>query len=114
MKTCATALRSCRRFFLPSLLLSCALLPLAGQAQDELTLMSEEDRQVLSLDAVPTQVMASARAAAPDVFFNAAETYWKNDFHVYTLSGRLFREVWRVHVREDGLVLRTESDNQDD
>lgn len=114
MSTLANLSGLCRRLFMPSLVLSCLLTPLAAQAQDELTLMSEEDRQVLTLDAVPAQVMASARAAAPDVFFNSAETYWQDDFHVYTLSGRLFREVWRVHVREDGKVLRTESDNQDD
>ena len=73
-----------------------------------------EDHRVLTLEQVPVKVMNTARQAAPDVFFTSAESALKKDFVVYRITGRLFREVWHVHVREDGRLLRTESDNQDD
>ncbi|MEO0436028.1 MAG: hypothetical protein AAF098_03900 [Pseudomonadota bacterium] len=73
-----------------------------------------EDRQTLTISQVPGPVMNVARAAAPDVFFNDAMSYIQNDFRVYRVSGRLFREQWHVHVREDGKVLRTESDVRSD
>lgn len=73
-----------------------------------------EDRQNLTIDQVPSAVMTVARGVAPDVFFNDAMSYIQNDFRVYRVSGRLFREQWHVHVREDGKVLRTESDVRSD
>ena len=94
-----------------------ALLPLATQAQtseDDVSVPSQEERTELALSAVPPLVMDAARSAAPDVFFTGALRYWDNDFLVYRMSGRLFREVWDVYVREDGVVLRTSSDYQDD
>lgn len=95
-----------------------ALAPLASwsqsrEAPDEGAEPSGEERRVLAIAEVPVNIMAVARRAAPDVFFNGAESYWQKDFRVYQLSGRLFREVWNVYVREDGKLLRTESDNQD-
>lgn len=74
----------------------------------------QEDHRVLALEQVPANVMNTAKQAAPDVFFTSAESALKDDFVVYRISGRLFTEVWHVHVREDGRLLRTESDNQDD
>ena len=75
---------------------------------------SGEERVVLTLEQVPPVVMSTAKRAAPDVFFTGAERALKNDFIVYRISGRLFREVYHVHVRDDGTLVRVESDNQDD
>jgi hypothetical protein len=75
--------------------------------------LAGEEHQVLTLQQVPPEVMRTARAAGPDVFFDRAESYWDKDFRVYRISGRLFREAWNVYVRSDGKLLRTESDNQD-
>ena len=86
---------------------------LAAQETEEAISFPDEEFVSLSIDAVPANVMRTARGAAPDVFFQSAESYWENDFRVYRVSGRLFREVWSVYVREDGRLLRKESDNQD-
>lgn len=75
--------------------------------------LAEEERVELTIDAVPPRIMQVARGAAPDVFFTSAERYLKKDFEVYRVTGRLFREVWHVHVRGDGKLIRTESDNQE-
>ena len=86
---------------------------LLAQESEEAISFPDEELVSHSIDAVPAQVMRTARSVAPDVFFQGAESYWENDFRVYRISGRLFREVWNVYVREDGKLLRTESDNQD-
>jgi hypothetical protein len=87
--------------------------PLVAQETEEAISFPDEELVAHSIDSLPVQVMRTARSAAPDVFFQSAESYWENDFRVYRISGRLFREVWNVYVREDGKLLRTESDNQD-
>ena len=74
---------------------------------------SGDDRVAMAVSQVPPEVMAVARNAGPDVFFDSAMSYWEDDFRVYRVSGRLFREVWNVYVRSDGVLLRTESDTQD-
>ncbi|MEM8492869.1 MAG: hypothetical protein AAF756_18800 [Pseudomonadota bacterium] len=58
--------------------------------------------------------MQTAQATAPDVFFQSAQRFWKDDFLVYRVEGRLYREVWHLHIRQDGTLLRTETDFQDD
>ncbi|MEM6484173.1 MAG: hypothetical protein AAF662_04225 [Pseudomonadota bacterium] len=73
-----------------------------------------EELSELAIAQVPPKVMQAARAAAPDVYFQSAQRFWKDDFLVYRIQGRLFREVWHLHIRQDGEVLRTESDFQDD
>ena len=75
---------------------------------------AEDEFTVLALGQVPADIMAVAVSAAPDVFFTRAQRYLRNDFMEYRLTGRLFREEWQVHVREDGKLLRVESDNQAD
>lgn len=87
-----------------------------AQGKDSRTLgdTSNDELMTHTLDAVPAKVMTAARKAAPDVYFSDAISYWEDDFRVYRVSGRLFREVWNVYVRDDGRVLRTESDTQDD
>lgn len=72
-----------------------------------------EEVQQHALGELPPVVMSTAKQAAPDVFFGSAESYWEDDFRVYKLTGRLFREVWTVYVRSDGKLLRKEADNQD-
>ncbi|GEM_PF-6689721 len=82
------------------------------EVESELALdVSGEERTTVALSQVPRKVMAAARSAAGDVAFTSAMRYWDDDFRVYRLNGRLFREEWNVYVREDGVVLRTESDN---
>ena len=102
-------------YFVVRCFMLCLLLdnPLYAQEDGEQG-FSKEERATHTISDVPPQVLATARAQGPDVFFNAAESYWVDDFRVYRLSGRLFREVWHVHVREDGELLRTERDNQDE
>ena len=95
-------------------LLSAAGAVLAQEESEEALTFADEEVRTHAVDALPDVVLGRARAAAPDVFFQSAESYWEDDFRVYRLSGRLFREVWNVYVREDGKLLRTESDNQDD
>ncbi|GAB5413058.1 MAG: hypothetical protein Cons2KO_06610 [Congregibacter sp.] len=76
--------------------------------------LAEEERVDLAIEAVPPMIMQVARRAAPDVFFTSAERYLKKDFEMYRVTGRLYREQWHVHVRGDGKLIRTESDNQAD
>lgn len=76
--------------------------------------MAQEYRQAVPLSQVPSVVMATARTAAPDVFFSEAQSYLADDVTVYRITGRLFREVWEVYVRQNGQFLRTTVDNQDD
>jgi hypothetical protein len=102
---CCFAVRCC---------ILCFLLMSPLYAQDDAPGFSQEERATLAIVDVPQHVLATARLEGPDVFFDGAESYWVDDFRVYRLSGRLFREVWHVHVREDGKLLRTERDNQDD
>ena len=97
---------------LPALL----VLSLPAAAQDaggsELRLdTASEERMSMAVGDIPAKVMAAARGVAPDVAFTSAERYWENDVLVYRISARLYREAWNVFVREDGVVLRTESDN---
>lgn len=88
-----------------------AVLMLGGPAA-----IAAEDEEVRehAVNELPAVVMKTARKAGPDVFFTSARSYWKDDFRVYRVSGRLFREVWNVYVREDGKLLRTETDNQEE
>lgn len=88
-------------------------MPLVAQETEEAISFPDEEVVSHSIDALPARVISTARAAAPDVFFQSAESFWENDFRVYRVSGRLFREVWSVYVREDGELLRMKSDNQD-
>lgn len=74
----------------------------------------EEQLTDLAIAQVPARVMQTARATAPDVFFQSAQRFWKDDFLVYRVEGRLYREVWHLHIRQDGTLLRTETDFQDD
>ncbi len=93
------------------------LLPLVafGQSVDEGAVGDPDEELIVhAIAQVPPPVMAAARAAAPDVYFDSAQSYWLDDWRVYRVSGRLFREVWHVYVRSDGKLLRTESDTQDD
>lgn len=101
---------------LAMILLTGAGLPVsfAIAQDDEGPSRSREEREVVAIDAVPQLVMDAARRAAPDVFFNSAESYWNDDFREFKLTGRLFREVWTVYVRDDGDVRRVKSDLQDD
>ena len=101
-------------YFVARCFMLCLLLVNPLCAQDGEQGFSKEERVTHAITDVPPQVLATARAEGPDVFFNEAESYWVDDFRVYRVSGRLFREVWHVHVREDGKLLRTERDNQDD
>lgn len=99
--------------------LMCVLLALPvlsfGQADDDDggPDRSGDERVTMAVAQVPPEVMVVARNAGPDVFFDSAMSYWEDDFRVYRVSGRLFREVWNVYVRSDGVLLRTESDTQD-
>jgi hypothetical protein len=109
---------------LPPVVAVLAMLAYLASAQSALAQRAEQDTlgadpageelRVHDLGEVPAAVMSAARGAAPDVYFQSAESYWQDDFRVYRLTGRLFREVWNVYVREDGVLLRSESDNQDD
>ncbi|MFK7831566.1 MAG: hypothetical protein AB8B57_17465 [Congregibacter sp.] len=92
--------------------ISILLFSLVTQGQESTASLNEE-LQKHAVGEVPAAVMASARAAAPGVFFTGAQSYWKDDWRVYLVSGRLYSAVWNVVVREDGKLLRTESDNQD-
>lgn len=99
-------------------LLLVLLLPMVVMAQnsDTRSMGDTSNDEVVShaLDQVPESILAAARQAAPDVYFNAAISFWEDDFRVYRLTGRLYREVWHVYVRDDGRVILTESDTQDD
>ncbi|MEM1404550.1 MAG: hypothetical protein AAGG55_14530 [Pseudomonadota bacterium] len=75
---------------------------------------TSDEFTVLAIGQVPSDIMAVAGNAAPDVYFTQAQRYLRSDFVEYRLTGRLFREEWQVHVREDGKLLRVESDNQAD
>jgi hypothetical protein len=86
----------------------------AQDGADDVATGTDEEYQQLTANALPPLILNAARAAAPDVFFDSAESYLQDDFRVYRVSGRLFREVWHVYVREDGKVLRAKSDIQDD
>ncbi|MFT7286852.1 MAG: hypothetical protein ACI87W_000961 [Halieaceae bacterium] len=83
-------------------------------SQDEFTRNEDEEFRVESLAALPAKVMDAARAAAPDVAFQEASSLWLDDVRLYQVQGRLFREVWVVHVNENGRVLRVEKNLQDD
>lgn len=95
---------------LPGLLL---LSPAAqGDAESALLLdTASEELTSMALGEIPARVLSAARDAAPDVAFTSAERYWEADVLVYRISARLYREAWNVFVREDGVVLRIESDN---
>lgn len=83
-----------------------------GGAESELLLdTASEELTSMALGDIPARVLSAARDAAPDVAFTSAERYWEQDVLVYRISARLYREAWNVFVREDGVVLRTESDN---
>ena len=82
--------------------------------REEAIKLSGEDLRDLSIAQVPANIMQVVKRTAPDVYFDSAISYLVKDFRVYRVSGRLFREVWHVHVREDGKLLRTESDNRSD
>ena len=102
---------------LKSLLSLLLLLPVLALAQNSDRSVGDSSNDELvshALDEVPEALLAAARQAAPDVYFNEAISFWEDDFRVYRLSGRLYREVWHVYVRDDGRVLLTESDTQDD
>lgn len=90
-----------------------AILALALQASPSVVANEGEQLVKHSIGDVPNVVMSRVREAAPDVFFEKATSYWLKDFRVYRVTGRLYRTVWNVYVREDGKLLRTESDNQD-
>ncbi|MEO1079844.1 MAG: hypothetical protein AAFY29_09830 [Pseudomonadota bacterium] len=94
--------------------LVCVAVPAFAQDPDNVSLsFPDEEQRTLTMDDVPPVVMATARKVAPDVFFTSAESYWRDDMREYHLSGRLFREVWDVFIREDGKLVRKEADNQD-
>lgn len=83
-----------------------------GDAEGELLLdTASEELTSMAIGDIPARVLSAARGVAPDVAFTSAERYWEDDVLVYRLSARLYREAWNVFVREDGAVLRTESDN---
>ena len=83
-----------------------------GDAESELLLdTASEELTSMAVGDIPARVLSAARDAAPDVAFTSAERYWEQDVLVYRISARLYREAWNVFVREDGVVLRTESDN---
>lgn len=105
--------RRLKMVFLGALLCAAGAVSAQEESEEVLTFADEEVR-THAVDALPAEVLGTARAAAPDVFFQSAESYWEDDFRVYRLTGRLFREVWNVYVREDGKLLRTESDNQEE
>lgn len=83
-----------------------------GGAESELLLdTASEELTSMAVGDIPARVLSAARDAAPDVAFTSAQRYWEEDVLVYRISARLYREAWNVFVREDGVVLRTESDN---
>ncbi len=92
----------------------CVLLIGPVHAQVDDSEASQDEQRTHSLAGIPALVLAAAQAQGPDVFFNSAVSYLQDDFRVYRVSGRLYRQLWYVYVREDGKWLRTQKDNQDD
>lgn len=86
----------------------------SAQEEDEPEVVIDDEVRIESLASIPPKVMSAARGAAPDVAFQSVDSLWQDDLRVYRLRGRLFREVWTVHVDDTGRVLRVERDNQDD
>jgi len=67
----------------------------------------------LQMSQVPDIVLASARKAKPNVYFNAAErTYW-NDEPVYVLTGAQIGKEWKVYLGTQGQIKHISSDWRD-
>lgn len=69
---------------------------------------------VIDIGAVPETVVASARDAVDGIALTSASWFHGDDSRVYRLNGSRFNRKYAVFVRNDGRVLRVDSDDWGD
>jgi uncharacterized membrane protein YkoI len=80
----------------------------ADEAGDDDGEEQDGEKQALSIDQVPANVLEAAHAAVPGAVFTSAELEQEDGQFVYSLEGTLGDERVEVEVSADGRVLEVE------